>query len=277
MNRLAVAISCLLLLTAACAAQDDKVFKTYRLKPDIVAGVGDTVMSLIGTNGSVATDESTGKLMVFAAAAYHKQIAELLDGVNTPRNIEIAVTSRESSLDKEVAAGAASSGSLVVTPTESGARVRLAPRIMERAAGRDSVVKQTLTVTEGREASLRVGTEVPCSDWLLSNARQSGYVAQDFKMQHIGASLCVQARILADGVTISIRVVPELSGLVGAQPTRIRYTRLATELTVRDGATLSLAGLVRDSEFYDKFLTGSVSRGQPRHVEITLTPSIMRP
>ncbi len=275
MKCIAFAAVFLLLHTAACNAQETTSFHAYQLRPGIVAEVADTVRALVGTNGTVATDETNGRLMVFTTAEYHAQIAQLLDGAAiTPRNIEIAVTTCESSLSPPPPAEKEKPESLVVTSTDSGSRIRLAPHLMEKAAGRNDVVRQTVVVTEGSEASLRISSEAPCSEWLVARARQSGLLAPDLTMNRVAALMSVQPRVLADGITIAVRVVPELSGIIGASPTRILFKAAATELTVKDGETLSLAGLIGD-EFYEKFLTGSVSRGQSRHVIVELTPHIL--
>jgi hypothetical protein len=68
-----------------------------------------------------------------------------------------------------------------------------------------------------------------------------------------------------------------LSGLSDDGGRSIRYTRAATEVTVRDGQTFELGGLGGRNDFLSKFLVGVDRRGNTRSLKITATPHIISP
>ena len=58
------------------------------------------------------------------------------------------------------------------------------------------------------------------------------------------------------------------------KPYEVRFTQVASEVTVDSGQTIQLGGFVQNQEFYSKFLIGLDSRGTQGRIDILLTPQI---
>ena len=94
-------------------------------------------------------------------------------------------------------------------------------------------------------------------------------------MRQVGAFLWVQPTVLGDGTTVQVTLTPELSGLVeGGRRQRIRYKRVATTVTIRNGESQSLGEYGENSEFYDLYLAGMNQSDRSSSTRITLTVHI---
>jgi len=166
----------------------------------------------------------------------------------------------------------------VVTPKGAGYKVKLNPKFKNQSGTTSENARQTLLIQSGLEGRIFVGEDVPFADWLIAQAQQWGYVnvplTQEFKMRPIGSSLVVLPQIGAGGL-VTVTLTPELSCLVeGDKLQRVRYTKVATQVTIRDGATIDLGGVKKDNSFYNRFLMGMGSGGTRSSVQIQLTVHI---
>jgi type II secretory pathway component GspD/PulD (secretin) len=272
---------CILLCAACClaaAAAEQAVMKVYPVSVPDAADLVEAVKLLAGPDGKVIHDKAGCRFFVSAPPDAHRQIADLLKEANVPlRNVRIDVVIDDSGSGSEAGIGATGSGEVTVTPGGTDFRARVSPFARRRTDTSTSSVQQTLMVRDGGEASIRVGHEVPFEETLVGYGRQWGYIEKHVTMRSVGSSLCFSPRILAGGPLISLRITPELSGLADGHMQTVKYTRTATEVTVKDGETLTLGGLGESRDFYSKFLIGVDRQGNRRQLRITATPHIVNP
>jgi len=119
---------------------------------------------------------------------------------------------------------------------------------------------------DGTEAHITVGGEVPYAGAIYF---QDVNTAQSIQYRDTGVSLYVRPRISASG-SVTMEILQEVSG-VGAISTELGPTftksKVETTLTVKDGQTVAIAGLIRDSE-------GSTRSGFPLLSDIPIIGSL---
>ena len=233
---------------------------------------------IVGEDGFVALDRRHARLLVRTEAARHVQLRSLLARLDVPpRNVRIEVEFDQAFEDHARHADLGIEGGVVVTGRDASGRVTLRPSVGDRRTrGRDRT-RQSLLVASGREATLRVGERVPYLQWIHRWGIRHGVLEGEIRWQDVGAFLAVEATVIGEGPLVRIRLTPTLSGRVEGRPHEVRYAEAATEVTVSDGQTLSIGGLARDHDFYERFLVGFDRSGGTRRLDIRLTPHISTP
>jgi type II secretory pathway component GspD/PulD (secretin) len=130
-------------------------------------------------------------------------------------------------------------------------------------------------VQSGSESVLFVGSQVPNLEWLMDYGLRTGCVVRGPAWQRVGAYLRVRATVLGDGSTVALRIMPELSGPVAGTTEFVRFANVATEVTVKNGQTVELAGTGENKDFYSRFLIGVDKSGFSRQIRISATPMIL--
>lgn len=266
------------LLAGAVAAAAETELQAYPLRTADAEPLIEVIRAVIGEDGRVIHDQRTGRLLVLATPEAHAKLVPILEELNVAApNVRVEVTIAASEAADRSGAGVSGGGAVIVTPGGATVHGRVRPRIEHRSSEREQTTTQTLMVQSGGEARLRVGQDVPYATWLIRYGRHWGYLRQHIEMREVGTSLIVQPRVLGDSGLISIRLIPEISGIVQGKREAVQYTRAATEVTVRPGQTVSVGGLAGQSEFYDRFLVGAFGGSAQRSIDIALTAHIMKP
>jgi len=266
------------LLWSANAGADDRELEIYPLYSPDAAAIINVVESTIGPSGKVIYDKSGSRLLVLADREAHVDVAAIMKKVNVPPvNVRINLVMRDEGRITDSGFAIRGSGEVVVTPDDTDVNVSVRPEVRSRSTRTGRNTRQSLLIQSGTEGVLKVGAEVPFLHWLTNYGVNRGYIVEHVEMREVGAFLRVQARVIGDGPLISLKLTPELSGLAGEGQQQVKFTHLSTDLTVRDGQTISLGGLEEDSEFYRKFLVGVDSRGNRRELRISVTPTIEAP
>lgn len=108
----------------------------------------------------------------------------------------------------------------------------------------------SLMVRSGEQASIQVGSDVPIVTGTLNNASTGGGTTTTVQYRNSGIVLNVKPVIYSSG-RIDLDVSQEVSKPgdtgVGGSP-KFDTRRVATKLSLRDGASVMLAGLMRDDE-----------------------------
>ena len=256
------------------SASSNMVF--YSVLHADLESVRETVVGLLGTEGQVFLDPAGGRLIVNTTAERHALVVQLLKGLDVaPLNvrIEVRLKTRESKDDR--GAGIGGSGRSWPSPQGRITRFDVKPRANDDRTEENEDVRQILLVQSGREGSLRVGETVPYLEWFQEFGMKEGMYLSRILWQEVGAYLTVQPQVIGAGPQIRLRITPELRGLVDRDPLRVKYTTVTTEVTVNDGATLDLGGLVGNRDFYGRFLVGMDRTKNERSLEITLTPHLV--
>jgi hypothetical protein len=186
------------------------------------------------------------------------------------------VTIRQEGATSDFEASVTGSGKVQMTKKGTSYQVNLKPTLKNQSGTESDNALQTLVVQSGTEGRIFVGADVPFAEWLVSRGQQWGYAEQSIKWRPVGSSLVVQPQITGGGGLITVTLTPELSCLEegSGRLERVRYTRVATQVTIADGATIDLGGVGKDQEFYNKFLVGVARGGERRSVQIQLTAHI---
>lgn len=100
---------------------------------------------------------------------------------------------------------------------------------------------------DGTQAKIVVGSEVPYSGGTYTAS--TGSTTSSVQYRDTGVSLIVQPRISASG-SVTMDIVPEVSAQGGETTLGPTFTKtsVSTTLSVKDGETVAIAGLIRESK-----------------------------
>ncbi len=251
--------------------------RTYPLQTADVGLLTQAIRQVIGENPLVIHYRPENQLLITATEEEHRQVQALLAEINVPSpNVRLDVRTVLAGSTSDTATGVKdSSGEVEVT--REGARVhyRFRPQVRARSTPISSMTQQTLVVQSGREASLMVGQDVPFFDHLVEWGKQWGLLDQELLRERTGAFLVVRPQVIGRGPMLQVTLIPELREWAGEKRKRIRFTRVETTVTVRDGETIQIGGGGESQEFFDTFLVGIDQQGAVRNLTITLTPRIL--
>ena len=236
----------------------------------------EIVKAIVGPTGSVSLDKANRRLLVVATRKRHAQVADMMLKLNVPpKNVRIEVRFIASSSQQDEGAGIDAAGGMVRSEGITRTTIKVKPRIENTTIAASSDVAQILLVASGRQGVLRVGESVPYVDWFVDYGLRCGYLQQRIAWKDIGSSLIAEPTVIGEGPMIRIRLTPELSGLVSGNVYRILFSRVATDVVVRDGQTFQIGGLDKDNDFYSRFLVGFNRSSGQQTLNITLTPHIV--
>jgi hypothetical protein len=225
-------------------------------------------------------DRTHHRLIVSDLPAVHERIREALRRVSVPlRNVRITVTSlalRGSSRESAGASAGVSKGDVAVRVGDDAPPSAAAVKAGAERAETAVTAVQELLVLSGARAAISVAEHTPHADWFWNwgGGRGLWSVQPGVSWSEVGASLVVQPTVIPDAM-IRLRLTPRFSYFVDGSRTETEVTELATEVVLSDGAELDVGGMpVRDSEFYDRFLTGYDHRGETERLEIRVSARI---
>ena len=266
----------LLFICGTVCAQETtlKIYPVHYADPVMAAEM--IPLMLPSTNG-FSIQAADRRLAVRGTPEQHATVETMLRELDKPpRNIQINVQFARSGQTSDREAGIRPEGPVVFRDGE--VRGSFEGRFSSRSSSSREDVTQMLVAADGRSATLQVGETVPHLVWLTEYGFRRGYIREmQIEWLDVGSFLAVYPEIIGDGPLIRIRLIPELSGRLkdGTEQT-IRFIEAATEVTVRDGQTISIGGFSRNSDFYSKFLIGRSGSGESSITDITLTPRILR-
>ena len=256
--------------------QQEDPLRIYKVHFADVTEVAAVIpMMMPSTNGLVVqTVDKT--LVVRGTPEQHEIIRQMLRDLDAPpKNIQVNVKFGTSggSYDREI--GIRPRGPIVID--RDGIHGSLQGSLIDQSTTTRENTTQMLVAADGRSASIRVGERVPYVTWLTEYGYRHGYVRNvEVEWRDVGSFLVMEPTIVAPGL-IRVRLTPELSGrLENGDRQSIQFTHLATEVTVRDGQTISIGGFSKDEDFSSKFLIGRGSSGESSVTDITLTPRILQ-
>lgn len=264
-----------LLLVALCAIGEEVTLKTYPVNfadPEEIAVIAPAMMG--STNGLVIQAVER-KLVVRGTAEQHAVVQQMIRDLDTPpKNIQINVNFDSSGSSSRSEFGVRPRGPIIIRNGE--VHGSLEGRFGSRSTTRTENTTQMLVAMDGRSATLRVGERVPYLSWLMEYGHRYGYIREvGIEWRDVGSFLAVEPTIVGPGL-IRVRVIPELSGRrKDGRRQKIKFTHLATEVTVANGQTVQIGGFLKDEDFSSKFLIRGGSGSSSRTTTITLTPRIL--
>lgn len=267
---------CALLLICGSVYAQETTLKVYPVHYADPAMVAEIIPLMMPSTNRLLIQAADRKLAVRGTPEQHTTVETMLRELDKPpKNIQINVQFDRSGQTSDREAGIRPKGPVVIRDGEVHGSFE--GRLSSRSTSSRENVTQMLVAADGRSATLRVGETVPYLAWLTEYGFRRGYIREmQIEWIDVGSFLAVYPEIIGDGPMIRIRLIPELSGRLkdGAEQT-IQFIEAATEVTVRDGQTISIGGFSRNSEFYSKFLIGRSGGGESSITDITLTPRIL--
>ncbi len=236
------------------------------------------LQELVGEKVRLVYYRPNNQLLVYGPPEAHQFVREALRDVGTdPRNVRVDVSFDEQSHARATTVSVSGAGGVVIAPEGVDGKVRITPRAESHATDSARLTSQQLLLSNGAEAALRVGETVPFVNELIAWGRHDGTIAHEVTLRHVGASLHVRARIIGDGPLVQVTLTPELSGVSTRQSHRVRFTQVATTLTVRADEPVTLASFGEHADFYRLFLAGVSRAHQATDKRITLRVTLEAP
>ena len=278
----------LLFVSLACFAEDVKdvpektFFETYPLRIADPDGIVEVIKAVVGEKGRVIYYKRGNELIVSTSKRGHAEVAVLLNKLHANTidariapNIRIEVDFIENTRTIRRGVNSGFDDGVVVSRKGRKTNFKFKSSVRSQSSGGMSNVRQTIVVRSGRSARIKIGEEVPYYDWLMEFGVNGGVIEQVFEMREVGSSLVVEASLIGNGPLIDVKLIPELSGLVNGQVNRIQYRKLATEVTIRNGSTITIGGLSKNENFYKHFLAGAERGGLSSGLNVKLTASVV--
>ncbi|MCO5045273.1 MAG: hypothetical protein J5I99_10780 [Verrucomicrobia bacterium] len=250
-------------------------FEVYPIGAMDMESTLESVRAFVGDEGNVTPDPVHQRLLVATTPARHAQIADLMSKLAVPaRNVRIEVAFDSAGNQSQSELSVSGSGDISLGSGGLGGTIKLQPKIINQTTTTTGREVQTLLVSSGREASLRIGESVPYLQWFTEYGFHYGWNVPQLAWQEVGSFLVVQPTVIGNGPLVRIKLTPELRGLVNGAPEHLRYSAVSTEVVVSDGQSVSLGGLDQNRDFYDRFLVGMARNGGTESLNIRLTPHI---
>lgn len=264
-----------LVLSAAVYAEEPEL-KLYPVRYSDPAMIAEAVPALMPSTNGLSIQIVDRKLAVRGTAEQHAVVGMMLQEIDKPpKNVQINVEFASAGQNAIRESGIRPKGPIIIRNEEVHGSFE--GRFSKRSTTSRENTTQMLVAMDGHSAMLRVGESVPYLAWLTEYSWRHGYIREvNIEWRDVGSFLSVKPEILGDGPLIRIRLMPTLSGRLndGTKQT-IEFTELTTEVTVRDGQTLSIGGFNKDQEFSSKFLVGRSGGSESSITDITLTPRIL--
>ncbi len=250
-------------------------FEVYPIGTMDMDSTLESVRAFVGDEGNVTPDPVHQRLLVATTPERHAQIADLMRKLAVPaRNVLIEVAIDSAGNQDQSEFSVSGSGDINLGSGGIGGTIKLQPKIINQTTTMTGREVQTLLVSSGREASLRVGESVPYLQWFNEYGFNYGWNMPQLAWQEVGSFLVVQPTVIGDGPLVRIKLTPELRGLVDGKPEHLRFTAVSSEVVVSDGQSVSLGGLDQNRDFYDRFLVGVARNGGTQSLNVRLTPRI---
>lgn len=223
---------------------------------------------------SVVADEPNNSLVITATAPEYRRLRRILETMDTtPNQVMLEATIAEVSLNDELKFGVRwffQKGNHSVQFTDAASAVASVAgfsyffntvnvKAVINALGTVTDVNvlssPTMMVLENKKATLQVGDEVPILTQTAVNPANAGGavtnpIVNSVTYRNTGVILGITPRVGEDG-RVLLEVEQEVSDVVatknsGIDSPTIQQRRIKTTVTVRDGETIILAGLMQD-------------------------------
>jgi general secretion pathway protein D len=230
-------------------------------------------------NVRITADVTNNAILVYASEEDYRVIERALTQLDRPQlQVAIDVTIAEVTLNDQLNYGVqfflnqgtlmnVATTTLPITPTLPGFNFvmgnGLSPRVVLNALHQYTDVKilsnPSLVVADNQPASLEVGDQVPVSTGSATVLSANNAVVNTIDYQNTGIILHVQPRVNSNG-TVRLDIEQEISAVVsdltaGSSATSttnltptISERKVKSELSVADGQTVLLAGLISETQ-----------------------------
>lgn len=130
-------------------------------------------------------------------------------------------------------------------------------------------------VRSGGEASITIAQQIPFTEvsFYQNYATGNGYAVTGVVFRDVGTSLKVHATVLPDN-QISVRVTPVISYFSSDRSGTIEFTRASTDLVVKHGTPVVIAGGTTESNAVTRRILGLAETTHSGETSVVLTATI---
>ena len=259
-------------LGAAAVLAQTTVLEVIPLRHRNAAEVIPIIQPMLAREGSVSGFQ--GQLVVRTTPANLEEIKRILAAVDTaPR--QLLVTVRQDAQGEvtrsqaEVSANVGSDHARVVVPPASrdprGGNVALGGgddsvrvQVLDSSSAASDRNTQTLRVTEGREAFVRVGQSVPVRERQVRRTVVGGRIVEQVvegtQYRDVTSGFYVLPRLAGVRVTLDIR--PQRESLSEQSSGAVNVQSMVTTVSSRLGEWMEIGGIVQDASGQQSVLLG---------------------
>ena len=221
-------LAALAMLWVLSARADEAVLDVIPLKHRTTAELLPVLQPFIAKDGVIKADHD--RLIVRTGAANLAELRKLIAELDRPlRRLLIEV--------KQLSGDRARRGSAATDTTDVW-------RTEERG---DADHLQQVEVTEGSEALIEVGRQIPLSDFMLEQGRAGTQIGLDTRYTRTTAGFYAQPRLNGDTVTIDISPNETTAAPGGGNPPALDLQSFHTTVTGRLGEWIGLAASSTDT------------------------------
>jgi len=253
------------------AAEIAPILTSLMIDPAVAGNDEDGAAPQAGNGLRISADVARNGIIVRARDQDHKEVRKLLAQLDTSaRQVLLEATIAEVTLNddlnlgvrwffqngplsaglSDLSSGAVSSTSPGFSAVFSGINAQVALNALASVTDVQILSSPTIMVVENRSATLRIGDQVPVATQNSASASDTTVVTT-IEYRDTGVILTVTPRIGANGA-VSLNIAQEVSDVVatttsGIDSPTIRQRQIETTVTVANGATLTLGGLVQEN------------------------------
>jgi type II secretory pathway component GspD/PulD (secretin) len=219
------------LFAASSALADDFVLEVIPLHHRSAAELLPLVRDFVAKDGTIKAADA--KLIIRTHPANLKELRGLIAKLDTPLR-RLLITVKQ--LSGDAARRAAAAEQAKTADNEQGSR---GVRILETDS-RDSASRvQHVRVTEGGQAFIDVGRQIPISDFAVTQSRSGTLIEQ--KTRYVGATTGFYVRPQLSGDSVSVEIMPYQTTQSGiASPPEFRTQALHTTVSGKLGEWLTV-------------------------------------
>lgn len=189
----------------------------------------------------------------------------------TPPHVKVSVEFRQAALASRDAVQG--SGRVIVTERSTRTRGRVD---VDSTQTRTTQSSGAFTIVRsGGEASITLAQQVPYADvtFYQDHVTGQGYLVRGVTFRDVGTSLKVTATVL-EGRQISVRLTPVISYLAPDGSGAIELTRASTDLVVRHGEPVVIAGGTQQTNSVTRRVLGLADVAASSDTVVVLTATI---
>ncbi len=276
-------LCCLVLITPRLAsphlsAAADTVIKVFKIHYRFAEDFERTVEMFLSPEGSVVADKISNSLIVKDYPENINAVAEFLktqDTVQTQVRVTMQFTDETALRENGFIVHWSAGGSHWTVGTAAGPGLNIHALLKDKHQKLRKSGELSLLVMSGRSGRLETGMTIAYTDWFYHYARRHGHLSVETKFRDVITGFFVSPRVI--GTSIHVTIMPRISYPAENGRNEILFREAATELTLKDGETVLLAGSTKSSEtLVQNILSGRNAQDHKENTVILLTAETVK-
>ncbi|MCE1248998.1 MAG: hypothetical protein LWY06_20360 [Firmicutes bacterium] len=224
----------------------------------------------LSEKGVIVTDERTNSVIVKDYPENIEKIEQLIKDLDIPQPM-VKVNVTYNGMGQSVTSGV--KGAAV--KTSKGWKYYVKP---DFSSGNSSgSVSMNLSMVSGSDGFIKIGEQVPYTEWFYQYAYGRRYVGANVVFQEVSTGFFVTP--VVRGKEIDVSIAPGIYYYDGKKRNKIIFREASTEVVMKDGQTMVIgSGASADSKNYDllSHILGAVSSRQKEDFSFTVTVKIIK-